>query len=119
MATFLDRVLQTNDYASDGGSLDAVYQVRPALEGIESGMLMPNTVAYFWNLTTPQKTQFDAIVATMPAQITILSTVLNVNARATWAARTSAPMVLGSPSGGYGQYYQNPTAVGSALGVAN
>lgn len=115
-STFLERCFNMQD-GTDGGYIDPATMVRPALEAIEADTVMPNTVAYFWNLSSGQMTEFNEILGTMPAQITILSTVLNVNARATWAARTSAPITFGAVSGAYPPFYQNPTAVRSALGI--
>lgn len=82
MATLLDRIFKSNDWATDGGWINYL-DLDMWLHLYESGTVTAADCRTALNIQTNQLTDFNSLLGTLP---TALLTVLNATSRARWAS---------------------------------
>lgn len=113
MATFLDRIRQDNDFATDGGVI-FYGELQRWLDLYAAGLASAGDIKTYYSMTTAQGAQFDAILATQPSS-GLLPTLLNAKAISQWPNKVAS--VLGQAQS-YCGGMTTDAATKTALGIS-
>ncbi len=90
-ATLIERCIRVGDFENDGGIID-IDDFEDYLYLLEAGIATAADLEAHFSLTTAQREQLDALVATMPAS---LLSAVNAAARARWVHKIYSVFRLG------------------------